>query len=160
MDPKIITNVEFKLNDIPNGIFRGTHRISMQVNDEGLIWNGELLTWGEIKSVEIKTFNGNPYLKLQTSTPTKPIVSFYFLSKWWKRHKNPWFGASSFLTLEFLKILEEKTNICTYDECEQIILQNTSKNPFIQKIWNTLFWIIPPSLAIFSVFILYLGYNA
>lgn len=159
MEAKIIPNVEYSPKALQNGLKRSTHRIALKTDRNGITWNGDLLKWQEITDVQIKNFNGNPYVQLSTSMQSRPLVSFFFPSKWYKRHFKPWFGASPFLTLEFLKILDEQTQKDSQEKLEQIILENNA-NPSIQRIWNLFFWVFPLSLAIVSIYILIFGITA
>ena len=159
MDPKIIPHVEYSPSDLPDGFSRPTNRVSLRIEDEGLTWNGELLKWQEIQEVQIKFCNGNPYVQMKNSSTSRPNVSFFFPSKWYKRHIKPWFGASSNITLEFLDIIIENTEVITREPLEKEILENNA-NPVIQRLWNIFFFIFPLFLIVFSIIIIIAGITA
>ena len=155
MDPVIITNVEFSHHDIPSkAFFRKTQKISIKLADEGIIITGNIIKWSEIGNVSVKFFNRNPYIYLETASGNN--YSLFFENKFYYRKKAPWFGASKFITTEFVRILEEK-GLFSVAKLEAIVSENTAV-PTIHKIWNTLFYVIPIVLVLISIVVIYTGF--
>ena len=157
MEEKIFSNVEYIHGyDIPSSAFlRKTKKIFLRTNDVGITFLGKTYKWSEIRNVQLKFFNANPYLQLDIEGNT--IHSFFFESKFYYRKKIPWFGASQFLTTEFVKILEEK-ELFSVNDLENRLQDNT-QTPFIHKVWNYFFWIFPIVLILITIYILYLGFT-
>ena len=152
----IIPNVEFSTQDIPSKAFlRKTKKISLKVSDEGFTFTGVSIHWDEIKDVRVKFFNSNPYIQLMTSSDT--VYSLFFENKFYYRRRAPWFGASEYITTEFVKILEEK-NLFTVDKLISNV-QTNRQGKLIHSVWNSLFLLIPVVLIFTSVFILYAGWT-
>ena len=154
MDPFIIPNVEFATTDIPPKYFlRGTKKLSLKITETGIILTGQDIKWDEINKVSVKFFNNNPYIQLQTTSNS--IYSFFFENKFYYRKKSPWFGASEFITKEFVKTLEEK-NLFTIAKLEANISENT-QSTFLHTFWNNFVLVFPVLLILISVSILLIG---
>ena len=155
MDPIIIPNVEFSTEDIASkAFFRNTKKISLKVSKAGITFTGINVQWDEITVVSLKYFNCNPYFQLDTKSGAK--YSLFFENKFYYRKKAPWFGASEFISKEFVKILQEK-NLFSLKTLEDQVSEN-SHTPLIHQVWNTLFLVFPVLLVVLSVIILYSGF--
>lgn len=155
MDPVIITNVEFSHNDIPSkAFFRKTQKISIKVADEGISITGNIIKWSEISNVSVKFFNSNPYITLESSSGDN--YSLFFENKFYYRKRAPWFGASQFITIEFVKLLEEK-NLFSVAKLEAVIAENTA-TPTIHTVWNTLYYALPIAFVAISLVVIYTGF--
>lgn len=157
MEEKIFPNVEYlQGSDIPSkAFFRNTSKIAIKASDVGLTMLGITYPWDKITSVKLNFFNGNPYLQLDISGNTKH--NLFFETKFYYRKIAPWFGGSSFLTTEFVKILETH-NLYTVSAMTREIEKNID-NKLIHTIWNNFFWILPPSLLVITIIILFKGLN-
>lgn len=156
METKIFGNVEYITGvKIPSKLFRKTKKIYLKVDKQGITFLGKTLAWDNIKNVELKFFNANPYIQIDNSGT---LHNFFFESKFYYRKKVPWFGASKFLTQEFVKLLEEK-ELFTSKKLEELVDQNT-ESLLMHKIWNNFFWVFPPFLIIISIIMIILGLNA
>lgn len=155
MDPVIITNVEFSHKEIPSkAFFRNTQKISIKVADEGIIITGNITKWSEITNVSVKFFNSNPYIHLESSSGEN--YSLYFENKFYYRKRAPWFGASQFITTEFVKLLEEK-NLFTVAQLEAAISENTV-TPSMHAVWNALYYAVPVAFVAISLVVIITGY--
>ena len=155
MDPIIIPNVEFSTEDIASRPFlRNTKKISLKISDTGITFTGITVDWNDISKVSINYFNSNPYFQLNLQSGNK--YSFFFENKFYYRKKAPWYGASEFVTKEFVKILEEK-NLFSMTKLENQVSENTHP-PFIHMIWNSFFFIFPIILVLLSIAILLTGF--
>ena len=154
MDSFIIPNVKYSPSDIPSkAFFRGTQKLSIKVDDEGLTFNGKSVNWSDITGVKVKFFNCNPYLQLASSSGES--FNFFFENKFYYRKKAPWYGASEFITTSFVKALEEK-NLFTVDKLKANVGENIT-TPTMHKLWNLSFFVVPVILIIVSVIVLYVG---
>ena len=154
MDPIIIPNVEFSTEDIASkAFFRNTKKISLKVSKAGITFTGINVQWDEITVVSLKYFNCNPYFQLDTKSGAK--YSLFFENKFYYRKKSPWFGASEFITKEFVKTLEEK-NLFTIAKLEANISENT-QSTFLHTFWNNFVLVFPVLLILISVSILLIG---
>ena len=147
----IIPNVEFSIDEIPSkAFFRNTQKISLKISEMGITMKGSSIAWNDIHSVDLKFFNSNPYIQLTTS---ESKFSFFFENKFYYRRKAPWFGASEFITREFVKILEEK-NLYSIQKLDSNLLSNESHGAFIHSFWNFFFIVFPVLLLVLAIVIL------
>ena len=154
MDPFIIPNVEFATSDIPSKYFlRGTKKLALKVTESGITLTGQDIKWNEINNVSVKFFNNNPYIQLQTNNNAK--YSFFFENKFYSRKKSPWFGASEFITKEFVKTLEER-NLFTLAKLEANISEN-NQSTFLHTFWYNFALVFPILLILLSTTILLIG---
>ena len=152
VDEVIIPSVEFSTKDIPSKmLFRNTKKISLKVNDTGITFIGLTVHWDEITSINVKFFNSNPYIQIRTKVDS--IYSFYFENKFYYRHKKPWYGASEFITKEFVKILEEK-NLFSVEKLESNLYSNTGSGARVHSLWNSIFVILPILMLVLAIIIL------
>lgn len=155
MESFIIPSVEISDQDIPSRpFFRGTKKISLKIIETGIVITGNTIEWSEILDVSIKFFNSNPYIQLNTKSGS--VYSFFFENKFYYRRNAPWFGASEFITREFVKKLEEK-NLYSIAKLEAQIYENKS-TPRIHYIWNNFTYVFPVVLLVISTIILLLGW--
>ena len=154
--PIIFPNVEYYPEDIPNrAFFRNTSKIFLKVTEEELVFTGKTIPWSEIKSASVKSFNANPYIQIIKKDGSKE--SFFFESKFYYRKKAPWFGASKFLTESFVKILDSKSLLSMAEFEDEIKNKSTT---IVHRIWNSIFWVLPPLLLIASYLIIIAGLEA
>ena len=108
----------------------------------------------EIRNVFVKFFNSNPYIQLEVNSGE--ILSFFFENKFYYRRKSPWFGASEFITKEFVRTLEEK-NIFTIAKLDAE-LSDFKSTSFVHYLWNNFTFIFPVFLLLLSTVILIIGF--
>lgn len=169
--PFIIPNVEVCIGDIPaRYFFRNTKKLSLEITKAGIVCNGYAIQWDSIKDVELKYFNGNPYLQFKTDSKIQldktvnsatygrqTVVSMFFENKFYYRKFAPWFGASEYITTEFVKTLEEH-NLFSVEKLRSRISENMD-DFFGHSLWNISFLALPLLLILFSLIILVVGFT-
>lgn len=158
MDPKVIIDVKHCHKDFLDAFLQpNARRIRVKLSDDGLEFLGTQLRWEDITDVHIKFFHGNPYVQLRTTQgePNK-VVSLYFPTKWYHQRREPWHGASQFLTEEFTKVLEEQTGKVTVQGLREAVQANTATPP-LYKLWNITYWTVPALFVLLTIVVIVVG---